>query len=49
MRYWIKKDFSKVIAVDVLMVPEHWEEISKEEFDKFRKEYNDEVQNFLKD
>lgn len=38
MRYWRKIGTNRVIAVNVLMVPEHWEEISKEEFEEFRKE-----------
>jgi len=33
MRYWKFRTSNRVIAVNVLMVPENWVEITKEEFD----------------
>lgn len=34
MRYWKRKYSNRVIAVNCLMCPENWEEITKEEFDE---------------
>ena len=34
MRYWKRIKDNYVIAVNCLMVPENWIEISKDEFDK---------------
>lgn len=36
MRYWKSKTTDRVIRVDLLMVPEKWIEITKEEYEIFK-------------